>query len=377
MNVRPISPHAVARPLLQCAAVLCVTALCASAWAQRVAVMDMEGQGLDATTTSTLTSIVRNEAQQTMSSLVVSKSSVNLSESVVLLGCDSRSIRCLNRLADQLKVQRLIIPRLDKEGPKKYRLKIDLFDKKKDAITDRLQKVIENDDILASVRQETQLFFQDIVTKANAATLQVSSNVRGAQVLVDGKVIGQTPLLRKGIPPGSHTVEVLSEGFTSWKANVQMQAKGRTQFNVDLKPLPKPVAQAQPVAQPSVVQSPKLGRRDTQVVVPKTTTDTNWAALSLVSLGGVALGGSLVSGVLMGQVEDDLRQQGRSLTQAQYEEKIEEGERYELIHRVSLGVGLVAGSIGGLWWVFGGESNETVTLHVYPTTQGVATTLRW
>lgn len=341
------------------------------AWAQRVAVMDVEGKGLDSETTSTLTSIVRNEVQQTMSSTVVNKSSVNFSESVILLGCSSRSIKCLNQLADQLKSQRLVITRLDKEGPKTYRLKVELFDKKKDAITHRLQKVIKNDDILVSVRIETQTFFQDIVAKANAATLKVSSNVRGANVLVDGKVIGQTPLMRKGIDPGMHTIEVRSDGFTSWKAEVKMVPKGRTMLNVDLNPLRKPT----PAVVPGIVKRKPSG--NAQVVVPKTTTDTNWAALSLVSIGGVALVTSAITGILIGQTEDDIRQKGDTISPTQYDGLVEKGERYELIHRVTLGVGLAAGTIGGLWFAFGGETNETVTWRVYPTTQGVATTLSW
>lgn len=373
MTLRASPPNLSGCLLLQCGIVLCCVASSAGAWAQSVAVMDVEGKGLDSTTTSTLTSIVRNEVQQTMSSSVVNKSSVNLSESVVLLGCNSRSNACLNQLADQLDTQRLVITRLDKEGPKTYRLKVELFDKKKDAITHRLQKVIKNDDFLVSVRVETQTFFQDIVAKAQAATLKVSSNVRGAQVLVDGEVIGQTPLLREGIAPGAHTIEVRSEGFTSWTAKVDMEPKGRTLFNVELKPLPKPV---EPVVEPGIIKRTP-DPSPAQVVVPRTTNDTNWAALSLVSVGGVALATSVVTGVLIGQTEDDIRQKGDTISQVQYDDLVDKGERYELIHRVTLGVGLVAGAVGGLWLAFGAETNETVTWRVYPTTQGVATTLRW
>ena len=75
-----------------------------------------------------------------------------------------------------------------------------------------------------------------------AATLRVKSNVAGAQVRIDGKSVGSTPLELKNVEPGSHELVVSAEGYDTHTETLTLDlASGAQDLMVDLK---KPSASA-------------------------------------------------------------------------------------------------------------------------------------
>ncbi len=58
-------------------------------------------------------------------------------------------------------------------------------------------------------------------------TLLISSDVNGAEVLVDGKSKGTAPVVVPNLTPGPHTVEVKKAGATTWKQVVNVES-GKT-----------------------------------------------------------------------------------------------------------------------------------------------------
>src|SRR5690606_42154490 len=76
--------------------------------ALNVAVLNLEGPEVDAQLLGTLTSVLRNEAQQFSSYDIVNQSPINLSEVAIVLGCSSESLPCLGRAAEQLDARVLI-----------------------------------------------------------------------------------------------------------------------------------------------------------------------------------------------------------------------------------------------------------------------------
>lgn len=52
------------------------------------------------------------------------------------------------------------------------------------------------------------------------SSLVLKSNVKGAEVVMDGVAIGTTPLKKHVVPPGSHKLEVTKEGYLPFKKNV-------------------------------------------------------------------------------------------------------------------------------------------------------------
>ena len=54
------------------------------------------------------------------------------------------------------------------------------------------------------------------------ASLQVASRPGGAEVIVDGKSVGRTPLSME-MSPGSHEVRLSLPGFKSWTTTVDVK----------------------------------------------------------------------------------------------------------------------------------------------------------
>lgn len=71
------------------------------------------------------------------------------------------------------------------------------------------------------------------------AYLSVESSPPGAQVLVDGKRMGKTPLTKLEMPPGNYQVQVSLSGLQDWKGSVRLGANQELPLHIDLQPIPK------------------------------------------------------------------------------------------------------------------------------------------
>ena len=72
------------------------------------------------------------------------------------------------------------------------------------------------------------------VEAATVASLTVSGAPEGAEVLVEGRPLGQVPLTRAGLPPGSIALEVRSPGRDPWGTRVLLEAGAATRVRVRL-----------------------------------------------------------------------------------------------------------------------------------------------
>lgn len=66
-------------------------------------------------------------------------------------------------------------------------------------------------------------------------SLQVVSRPAGAQVLLDGRVIGRTPLMVPDVGGGQHDVRLELAGFRPWATSVQVTAGNRTRVAASLE----------------------------------------------------------------------------------------------------------------------------------------------
>jgi len=57
-----------------------------------------------------------------------------------------------------------------------------------------------------------------------AAPLMVESRPSGADVFIDGKLVGQTPLMLPEIGAGAHAVRLELDGYNRWTASVRVVA---------------------------------------------------------------------------------------------------------------------------------------------------------
>ncbi|WP_438018928.1 PEGA domain-containing protein [Sorangium sp. So ce315] len=90
--------------------------------------------------------------------------------------------------------------------------------------------------------------------RAHVGAVIVSTNVPGAQVVVDGSVVGTTPLLDPVfLDPGQHTITVRHEGYTPKEAAVEVAAGSEMQRAFELE---KPEASAPPPPPPRPAPPP-------------------------------------------------------------------------------------------------------------------------
>ncbi|MEC9399056.1 MAG: PEGA domain-containing protein [Myxococcota bacterium] len=336
------------------------------------AVLNIEGSGIDAETTSTLTSIMRNEAQQTMYQ-VVNTTAVNLSDIVVLLGCDASSVACLRQAAEQLEVQVLIYGIVTREGDS-YRLRVEIFDNATQKVTHRLQKTVtDQDDIIFTYRRELEKFFGDLREEQLAASLTITSNVRGANVKLNGEDVGITPFERTGLSPGVYAIEVSKEGFTTWNTEIELAERADMRMRAPLQKKRSPVVVDKgDTGDGSGTNNANSGNGSTgtgnnlksTVEIPDNgTADTNWGGWSLLTVGAFSMAGSGVMALLFRGIERDIdqRNQDGSLDQEEYDSLIQRGESYELSHKILLGVG-AAGMVGGTVWLLVGNERQSSEL---------------
>jgi hypothetical protein len=69
-------------------------------------------------------------------------------------------------------------------------------------------------------------------------TLRILSTPEGAEVRVDGELVGRTPVVREGVTAGDHVVEFRLKGFYDHKETMKVEGGREKIFSVDLKIIP-------------------------------------------------------------------------------------------------------------------------------------------
>ena len=66
--------------------------------------------------------------------------------------------------------------------------------------------------------------------------LSLTSSPAGAQVVLNGKVVGETPVVLNDLPVGSRAIVVRRDGYSPWSASVRVVANQRTNVRANLIP---------------------------------------------------------------------------------------------------------------------------------------------
>src|SRR5262249_46668338 len=69
-------------------------------------------------------------------------------------------------------------------------------------------------------------------------SLRILSSPEGAEVKIDGELIGHTPVQRDAVPSGDHIVEFKMKGFFDHKETMKIEGGREKVFSVDPKGLP-------------------------------------------------------------------------------------------------------------------------------------------
>jgi|SRR5690554_490107 len=360
--------------------------------ALNVAVLNLEGPEVDASLLDTLTSVLRNEAQQFSSYDIVNQSPINLSEVAIVLGCSSESLPCLGRAAEQLDARVLIFGRVEAiDGA--HRVTVAIFDAKSGKIVRQLVRTLqeqtqggtgESADTVIAFRKEVQSLFPsdaNPVAENQPTLLQIDSNVADTAIKLNGTMVGIAPIKRSALPPGVYQIEASRDGYTTWTSEVELIAGADVRVWA-------------PMTRASAVSEPGEGGGIVRVAPPPVPEPSgpNWGAWSAIGVGGAALAGSGVMALMMSNTEDELNEldanrdtQDRDVYLSEREGLVDNGQSYELAHRVLLGVGAVSVVAGVVWLLVdsGGESQysaqktDAAGWDIGLSTQGVQAQWSW
>lgn len=360
--------------------------------ALNVAVLNLEGPEVDAQLLDTLTSVLRNEAQQFSSYDIVNQSPINLSEVAIVLGCSSESLPCLGRAAEQLDARVLIFGRVE-ALPGAHRVTVAIFDAQSGKIVRQLVRTLQDEgqagageaaDTVRAFRKEVQTLFPadaNPVAENQPTLLQIDSNVADTAIKLNGTMVGIAPIKRSALPPGVYQIEASRDGYATWTSEVELIAGADVRVWV-------PMTRAREAGEPGqasgiVTVSPPP--------VPESS-GPNWGAWGAIGVGGMALAGSGVMALMISQTEDEIDEldanrdaSKRDVYLSEREGLVDNGQSYELAHRVLLGVG-AASVVAGVVWLLvdsGGESQYSAR-HADParwqlglSTQGVQAQWSW
>ena len=102
--------------------------------------------------------------------------------------------------------------------------------------------VVVHKDGFTDFKREVILLENQVITMVAdlAATggLRILSSPEGADVKIDGELIGKTPVQRDAVPSGDHIVEFKMPGFFDHKETMKIEGGREKVFSVDLKALP-------------------------------------------------------------------------------------------------------------------------------------------
>jgi CRISPR/Cas system-associated exonuclease Cas4 (RecB family) len=101
--------------------------------------------------------------------------------------------------------------------------------------------VVHKDGFTDFKREVVLLENQSITMVADLSAtggLRVLSSPEGAEVKIDGELIGKTPVQRDAVPSGDHIVEFKMKGFFDHKETMKIEGGREKVFSVDLKALP-------------------------------------------------------------------------------------------------------------------------------------------
>ena len=68
--------------------------------------------------------------------------------------------------------------------------------------------------------------------------VRVLSTPEGADVRIDGELVGKTPVQRDSVGAGDHVIELRSKGYFDHKETIKVEGGREKLFSVDMKPLP-------------------------------------------------------------------------------------------------------------------------------------------
>jgi len=374
-----------------------------------IVVFKLEGDAADEQFREALTGAMRQQVESSDRYQLVNDEPVVLSDVVVVLGCDSPSTTCLGKAADHFGADYLIFGKFEDAGGR-TRVSVRLFDPGRGRYVRSFGRVMEikTSPPYESFRDEVDgLLKTDRKRERDEVTsLKVTANVQDAKVRLNGQLVGETPMERRGVSPGEYRVEVTRSGYQTWTTVIQLDEETNVDLKASLEETPESSTSATATAPDAAA-----GRRD-----PGSTTNpggasgsapppsarkaeaARWGPWVAIGMGAASFIGSGIEALRMRDLQRDLADGRRRAADGETDEFspntedcpgpdskecqiITRGENTELAHRILLGAGSAMTAGGLLWLLFrnpgGGSASAERQLDVTVTGRDIQAQWRW
>jgi len=197
----------------------------AAAEKTKLAVLDLAGKGVEANLAGNLTDIVTVSLNQLGVFDVLSRADIlqmlALEQQKQMLGCDDTS--CLAEIGGALGVGLLVSGSIGKVGSS-FIINLALTDTRAVKVLAREQRQVKSEDDLTAQLEAATRFLVRGLLEGRQGELILKASETGAEVEVDGRIVGVTPLGRQTLAGGPHTLKVHKKGFVSWAHDIDIQS---------------------------------------------------------------------------------------------------------------------------------------------------------
>lgn len=188
-----------------------------------------------------MTGALRHAASQ-VQGWDVSDRDVTLSQMALAHGCDEPDPTCMSSIADSLSTQRVIygdVRRTSAGESFDFSVNLYLFNAETDEIEHSVAETIPGvrrdiDDL----REPARRYIASLAGAPRAGTLNITVNVPGAEVFIDGESVGSSDgdghLLIENVQAGTRNVRIVAPGHQSFRSTISVEAYGESTFEAEL-----------------------------------------------------------------------------------------------------------------------------------------------
>lgn len=207
-----------------------------------VMVFQLEGSEETNALRSSMTSTIRNVVHSDEHYRLANRDSVTLSDMIVLLGCSAPNAGCLKKTAQQLDARLLVFGSVERRGDRN-KVVVKLFDANEGRYVRSFGRVMSEldqskRDFRTRIRQllemDTDMDTDERPAPNSKTQLEITSNVGGARVEIDGEFVGRTPVRHSGLSMGRHDIRVSHPEYRDWKTSVELGVGTRLQIRAPL-----------------------------------------------------------------------------------------------------------------------------------------------
>jgi hypothetical protein len=207
---------------------------------RKLAVLDLEAKGVDAAVTQTMTDVLSLTLKNLGVFDVVSHGEISqmlsFEQTKQLVGCRT-STSCIAELSGALGVARVVTGSIGRLG-EDYVLYLVLIDSRTAQVVERESRTVKDVKELPQACEAAVRFLVRGMLAGRQGELVLRTVENGAEIEIDGKLVGIAPMPRLQMPSGPHTVRVSKTGFVTFAKDIILPEREAQSLEVALAPSP-------------------------------------------------------------------------------------------------------------------------------------------